>query len=300
VSAGPAAAHRPAVRRSPAPRAPRRVSGPARGRAATRPRPANAGAVALPQPASQPLVPRLVDVLTGLPDARWLDRIMRGRAWIAIIALALIGLVFMQVSMLGMNTGIGQKVERSAALERSNSELRASVSALSSPERIQREAAAMGMIQPNAGDVTYLRSRGADVDARGAAKAMTAPSPEAAAAAAAAAGTGAAAPDSAATTGALPPTDAALQAQQEEQQAAGTVPGGATDPSAQAQAQPQQQPTAQTQQAPQPQATAQQQPQTQATPQQQAAPQASAQTQTPQPQAQATGAAVAPTTGTGQ
>lgn len=290
MSAGPAAAHRPAVRRSPAPRAPRRVSGPARGRSATRPRPVNAGTVALPQPSSPPLVPRLVDVLTGLPDARWLDRIMRGRAWIAIIALGLIGLVFMQVSMLGMNTGIGQKVERAATLERSNAELRASVSALSSPERIQREAAAMGMIQPNAGDVTYLRSRGADADARGAARTMTEPNADAAATAAAA--TGATATDAAAT-GALPPTDAALQAQQEEQQVAGTVPGGATDPNAQAQAQQVEptQPTAQTQQAP----VEQQQPvQPQATPQPQ--PQATAQTQQPQ----ATGAAVAPTTGTGQ
>jgi hypothetical protein len=281
VSAGPAAAHRPTIRRSPSQRPPRRVSGPARGRVSTRPA---AGTVALPQPA-QPLAPRLVDILVGLPDARWLDRLMRGRAWIAIIAFALIGLVFMQVSMLGMNAGIGQKVERASTLERAIADERAAVSALSRPERIQSEAARAGMIQPKPGDVTYLRSRGSRTDGAVAAKTMTAPSPEATAAV-----TGA--ENTAAATGALPPTDAALQAQNEEAATADTVPGAQTQAeqpqaAAQAQVQPQQQAT--------PTATPQTQQQT-ATPTQQVQPQqptpaATAQTQQ---QPQATGATAAP------
>jgi hypothetical protein len=131
MSAGPATAHRsathrPGVRRPVGPRGPRRVSGPARGRARTLPPRATAPApsVALPQP----LVPRVLDVLRGLPDARWLDRLVRGRAWILVIGIALIGLVAMQVSMLGMNAGIGRAVERTATLERQNADLRATVS----------------------------------------------------------------------------------------------------------------------------------------------------------------------------
>ena len=174
MSAGPATAHRPAVKRRPAPSGPRRVSGPARGRvpahAAPRRR-AAAPAVALPQP----LVPRVADALRDLPDARWLDRLVRGRAWIAIIGVALIGLVFMQVSMLEMNAGIGQSVEHAATLERQNSDLRATVSQLSSEERIQREAMEMGLQMPAAGDVRFLTSRGAQVDATEAVKIMRSP-----------------------------------------------------------------------------------------------------------------------------
>ena len=268
MSAGPAAAHRPAVRRSPSPRVPRRVSGPARGRARTvhrgrvgpNPRVAtprgSAPAVAVPQ------LPRLVDVLAGLPDSRWLDRLLRGRAWIALIAAALIGLVFLQVSMLKMNAGIGQSVERSQALERQNADLRATVSQLSSEERIQRAAADMGLVMPPAGDIRYLRSRGAHSDAVKAARTMRAPTPEAQQTAAAGAA-GLVAPQQTQTP---PPTDAAVAAQQQQIQ---PQPQTQTQPQAvQAQPAATAQPQAQPAQPVQPQAQPQQQ--------SQAAPQAGA------------------------
>lgn len=267
-----ATAHRPAVRRSPSPRAPRRVSGPARGRVRTAPRPAprsrvatpraSAPAVALPQ---LPQLPRLVDVLVGLPDSRWLDRLLRGRAWIALIAAALIGLVFMQVSMLKMNAGIGQSVERSATLERQNADLRATVSQLSSEERIQRAAADMGLVMPPAGDIRYLQSGGVRNDAAKAAKIMREPAPVAVAT------------EQQAQT-APPPTDAAVQAAQPQAQAQAAPTQQQTTP-----AEPQQQAT--------PVQTAQPQAQT-AQPQQTAA---AAPTQQQQSQAAPqAGAAVAP------
>jgi cell division protein FtsL len=277
VSAGPATAHRPAVRRSPSPRAPRRVSGPARPRqrpTATR----SAATVAAPAfGVPSPLAPRALEALLRLPDNRWLDRLLRGRAWIAIIALALIGLVFMQVSMLGMNAGVGRAVERSGTLERQNADLRATVSALSSEERIQRAAADMGMLMPQAGDVRFLQSRGAMADAVHAAKVMRAPNPtvEATAVAGAAAGTQAATPPA--------PTPASQQATAEAQQ----PPAAPAAPQAQAAAPqvPAPAPAPSQQVAPQP------QPQAAQPTQQAAAPQ-------PAPQAApATGAAVAPGTG---
>jgi hypothetical protein len=183
VSAGPAAAPRPHVRpgrRTTAPRAPRRVSGPARpparGRQRTMPRAvAHGSTVALPQP----LAPRVLDGLRALPDSPWVDRLLRGRAWIFVIGLALMGLVFMQVSMLEMNAGIGRAVEKTGTLERQNADLRATVSQLSSEERIQREAVRMGLVMPPAGEVHYLTSRGPKADAARAAKVMRAPTPEA-------------------------------------------------------------------------------------------------------------------------
>ena len=260
MSAGPAAAHRPAVRRSPVPRAPRRVSGPARGRARSMPRPAPrpAPAVALPQP----VVPRLLDVLAGLPDARWLDRLLRGRAWIALIGLALIGLVFLQGSMLKMNAGIGRSVERAGTLERQNADLRATVSQLSSEERIQRAAMDMGLVMPPAGDIRYLQSRGVKGDALKAARIMREPTPTAQQTAAAAT----AVPQE--TTPA--PTEAAAQAAQPQtaQPQAQAAPAQTTT----ATAQPQQQQS----QTAQPQAQPVEPQQTAAAPQSQTAPQAGA------------------------
>ena len=163
--------HRPGVRRSPAPRAPRRVSGPARPKAAPR-----AQAVAVPAPGIPTFAPRALDLLKGLPDSRLVDRILRGQTWVAVIGAALIGLVFIQVTLLKLNAGIGANVERSTVLERQNADLRASVSQLSSEERIQKEAADAGLVMPQAGDVRFLRARGAE-DAAKAAKVMRAPNP---------------------------------------------------------------------------------------------------------------------------
>jgi cell division protein FtsL len=149
-------------RRSPAPRIARRVSGPARGpgRAAT------AAAAVLPRPQLAPLGPRLVAFASTLPDRSFVDRMVRGRVWIGVLGVLLIGLVFTQVSLLKLNAGIGSAVERGAALERTNGELRAQVSQLESGERIQERAAALGMILPPAGQISYVRPQGGgDVNA---------------------------------------------------------------------------------------------------------------------------------------
>jgi cell division protein FtsL len=156
AKARPAAGHgKRTVRRSAAPRVSRRVSGPAGGRAAT-------AAAALPRPALAPLGPRLVAFATTLPDRSIVDRMVRGRVWIGVLAILLIGLVFTQVSLLKLNSGIGSAVERAGALDRANGELRAQVSQLESGERIQERAAALGMILPPAGQISYVRARGRD------------------------------------------------------------------------------------------------------------------------------------------
>lgn len=144
------------VRRSATPRAPRRVSGPSGGRSAAG-RAATALAVALPRPQVAPLGPRLVAFASTLPDRSIVERMVRGRLWIGVLGFLLIGLVTMQVSLLKLNAGIGQAVERSSALERTNGELRAQVSQLEASERIQQNAAALGMVMPPAGQISYLR-----------------------------------------------------------------------------------------------------------------------------------------------
>ena len=95
-------------------------------------------------------------------DARLLDRLVRGRAWIALMAIALIGIVFMQVSLLKLNAGISRAVTAADTFDRQNSSLREDISKLDSGERIQAVAAKLGMVTPAAGDVHYLDGRGAD------------------------------------------------------------------------------------------------------------------------------------------
>jgi hypothetical protein len=115
-----------------------------------------------------------------VPDARVLDRLIRGRVWIGLIAGALVMLVFMQVSLLKLNTGISADLLTSQNLERQNAELRASVSSLDSGQRIQDIAAARGMVMPDDGQLRFLHA-GAPGDGAQAARTMTAPDPEAAA-----------------------------------------------------------------------------------------------------------------------
>jgi cell division protein FtsB len=156
-----------ALRRQPVPRHPRRVSGPARPVPVPgRPR----AATVAPQP-HETFAARLV----ALPDHRWLDMLLRSRAWIWLLGVALGGIVAMQVSLLGMNAGIGRAVEESATLQHRNAALSEQVAELSSGERVREQAAALGLIAPDAGDVSFLTARG-ELDARRAAQRMTAPS----------------------------------------------------------------------------------------------------------------------------
>jgi hypothetical protein len=146
----PAAAAATRTRTNRTAAAPRRVSGPARGRT-------RAAAVAAPPP----LALRLGGAVHNLAEHHFLDRLIRGRAWIGILAVGLMGIVFMQVSMLRMNAGIGEAVEKTSTLERENSAMRAAISELSSGDRIAAEAAKLGLILP-AGTARFLDARGTD------------------------------------------------------------------------------------------------------------------------------------------
>jgi len=153
-------------RRSPAPRGPRRISGPV----------ASAGAAALPRPRTG--TTGLFARIRALPEHRIVDRLLRSRLWIWALGLALGGIVTMQVSLLKLNSGISRAVETTETLERQNASLEASIARLSSPDRIESGAAALGMVMAPAGDVGYLTARPGD--AKNAVRRMQPPSEEAA------------------------------------------------------------------------------------------------------------------------
>jgi cell division protein FtsL len=127
--------------------------------------------------------------------SRALDALLSGRGWIALVFLLLAGIVFFNVDLLQMNRDIATNSERIAALKRENSRLLLDRARLATSERIQEEAAKLGLVLPAPGEVRYLKARPA-VDARRAAKRITAPdstiaTPDPAATAPAAGATGA-------------------------------------------------------------------------------------------------------------
>jgi cell division protein FtsL len=171
------------LRRQPAPRSPRRVSGPLGGRRAAEVAAAVAGGgtIAIPTRPARPARPartsrqtrraarsrtssatlpiRAAAFVRGLPDHAVIDRLVRGRAWIPVLGLLLTGIVAMQVSMLKLNASIGRSIERGTALQSENQQLRASVATLADDQRIERIAAGMGMIMPAPAAVGFLSAQ---------------------------------------------------------------------------------------------------------------------------------------------
>ena len=85
-----------------------------------------------------------------------LDRLIHGRLWIGLLAFALIGIVAMQLVVLKLNTGIGDKLQREALLQRENAELGIENSVYSAESRIAPLAAATGMTFAPAGTVHFV------------------------------------------------------------------------------------------------------------------------------------------------
>ncbi len=90
--------------------------------------------------------------------ASMLDRLLRGRTWILVVGGLLAGIVFFNVGVLDLNRDIARTAERNAELGRENGRLRLRVAHLGSSERIQRAAAARGLVLPQPGAITYLRA----------------------------------------------------------------------------------------------------------------------------------------------
>ncbi len=149
--AAAAASTAPAVRprRPAAPRGPRRVSGPARRPAQARPAERTAGADA-------GLVLGLVGALEAVAGHRLFDRLIRGRAWIGIVAFALIGIVTLQLGLLKLNGGIGRALEHEALLQRTNTALSIENSELAAGTRVEAQAGHLGMAFAPSGSLHFL------------------------------------------------------------------------------------------------------------------------------------------------
>jgi hypothetical protein len=159
---------------------PRRISGPARPPrqpVTRRMVAAPAGGAALPRPRRG--TTGIFARVRALPEHRVVDRLLRSRLWIWALGALLGGIVAMQVSLLKLNSGISRAVETTTTLERQNADLEMSIARLSSPDRVDEGARALGMILPPAGEVSYLTA--GPEDASRAVRRMEPPSDAAAA-----------------------------------------------------------------------------------------------------------------------
>jgi hypothetical protein len=169
-SASVAAPPRPAA---PRPAAPRPRTAPARPRTAphTAPTPARRSHTVAPsprpirieRPAPRPLRverprPR-VGLIARLPrGGQLLDSIVRGRAWIPVIGVLLVGIVAMRVEVLKLGSSVGSEIQQVSVLQSANAVMLKQVSALSDNTRIERDASKLGMVMPGPLDHHFVQA----------------------------------------------------------------------------------------------------------------------------------------------
>jgi cell division protein FtsL len=132
-----------------APPRPRRISGPAR------PPSRRAAPTTVVE---RGLVLGLLDAVGSLASHGAVDRLIRGRIWIGVIAFALIGIVTLQLLVLQLNANIGRALVREAQLQRENAALSIEGSELAGGERVESLAARLGMQLVPVGSLRFLTS----------------------------------------------------------------------------------------------------------------------------------------------
>jgi hypothetical protein len=100
----------------------------------------------------------LLRALAQLGEHRLLVRLIKGRAWIVIVAFALIGIVTLQLGLLELNTNIGRTLERAGTLQRENAALSVENSEMASGELVEDAAGKLGMTLVPVGALRFLAS----------------------------------------------------------------------------------------------------------------------------------------------
>jgi cell division protein FtsL len=104
------------------------------------------------------LVLGLLGMLEALSSHRLLDRLIRGRMWIGIVAFALIGIVTLQLGLLKLNSSIGHALEAESQLQRENAALSIENSELAGGNRVESQAERLGMRLTSVGGLQFHES----------------------------------------------------------------------------------------------------------------------------------------------
>jgi len=127
------------TRRAPARMAPARKA-PARAPQRARPKTRRSGGQLIPI-----AVARSAGAVRQLPDTGLVVRMTRGRAWIAVLGVLLVGIVGLNVVTLSFAASSGKFDEEISTLEAENSMLKGKVATRLGPDRIRHEAAERGL-----------------------------------------------------------------------------------------------------------------------------------------------------------
>jgi hypothetical protein len=102
-------------------------------------------------------VGRTAVAVSGLAESGVVYRLTRGRLWIGALATLLVGIVAINVLALSFNATASRTGQQTDVLKRQVSTLRAQIAAAgASNERVQSEAAKLGLIVPEPGAIAYL------------------------------------------------------------------------------------------------------------------------------------------------
>jgi hypothetical protein len=102
-------------------------------------------------------VGRTAGAVGGIADSGLVVRLTRSRLWIGLLGGLLVGIVALNVVALSFNSSSSDAARQAEELKRQNSALRGDIATrLSSPE-IQAAAAKLGLVNPEAGSIRYLR-----------------------------------------------------------------------------------------------------------------------------------------------
>jgi hypothetical protein len=154
----PAPARRtaPPKRKAPAPKPVRSRTAPAR-----RPAPKRAPAPARPKLALA--AGRTAVAVRQLPDSGLVVRMTRGRAWIAVLGLLLVGIVSLNVATLSFGASAGKIDEQITSLEGEISMLESREAKFFSTARIRNEGAAAGLAMPTSEEPALIEFEPEDV-----------------------------------------------------------------------------------------------------------------------------------------
>jgi len=149
-------------------RAPRRKpTAPARPKRQTRTAPARPRrtAPARSRPGGQliPIAVGTASAVRSLPDSSLIVRLTRGRAWIAVLGVLLVGIVALNVVTLSLAASAGHVGQNIQALSEENSLLRSRDAQRSGAGRIAREGAALGLSAAAVEEVGAVRYSPRDV-----------------------------------------------------------------------------------------------------------------------------------------
>jgi uncharacterized membrane protein YgcG len=117
-------------------------------------RPAMAGAALVPQAAV-----RSAGAVRDFSDSGLIVRLTRGRSWIAVLCALLGGIVALNVLSLSLNAGAGRQSLQIDDLKTEISALHAQIDERLSANRVEDEAARLGLAVPDPKAITYLRAR---------------------------------------------------------------------------------------------------------------------------------------------